>query len=454
MAIVLLSGIASAGEVPASDESGFTFGSYGRVQPATDLEGGTARQYNLVSHGSRLDQPMYAEIEFAYRFPRPGGGPRFTMVTTLAYDGELFHYTGVWNAQSAIRNLFLQADEVIWKPLTFWAGSRMYRGDDIYLLDFWPLDNLNTYGGGAGLFFEDTHVEVHAGANRLDTDFQRQEIDVPARIYGAEKVVWMDRQRLVLSARATHFFLRDESAGFGMKAKLHTEYHHLASGSRLGIRGINDVTPDFKEYPADDGFLAGAQFGVWGFGRNSFANVFARYAIGLAAYDPLMVPYGLDNELKTARAREFLLGLSANYEIWLTGTMLGLYARRFNDADGSAYDNDDAWEFIVAMRPHLVIHKHFYLAFELSHQLSKTAGLSPVSNRNLDPAVTKLSVMPLVTVGGGTYARPQLRLVYTASFVNDDAREMINAEDTRSQRSVQHFLGLGAEWWFNSSSYK
>jgi maltoporin len=454
VAVILVFGIASAGEPAAADDDGFTFGSYGRVQPATDLEGGTARQFNLVSHGSRLEQPMYAELEFAYRFPRPEGGPRFTMVTTLAYDGELFHYTGVWNAQSAVRNLFLQADEVVWKPLALWAGSRMYRGDDIYLLDFWPLDNLNTYGGGAGLFFENTHVEVHAGLNRLDTDFQRQEIEVPAQVYGAERIVWMDRQRMVLSARAMQFFLRDPDTGFGTKAKVHMEYHHLASGSRLGIRGINDVAPDFKEYPADDGFLAGAQLGVWGFGRNSFANLFARFALGLAAYDPLMVPYGLDNELKTSGAREFLLGLSANYEVWIIGTMLGAYLRRFNDADTNDFDADDAWESMVAARPHLMFHKNFYLAFELSHQLKQSAGLSPVSNRPLDPAVTKFSVISLVTVGGGTYARPQLRLVYTASFVNDDAREIINREDVRSRRGVQHFLGMSAEWWFNSSSYK
>jgi hypothetical protein len=441
------------GPVPSKVE-GFTFGSYGRVQPATDLEGGTARQFNLVAHGSRLEQPTYAELEFAYRFPRPDGGPKFTMIFTLAYDGELFHYTGVWNVQSAVRNLYLQADEVVVKPLTLWAGSRMYRGDDIYLLDFWPLDNLNTYGGGAGLFFDSTQVELHAGINRLDTDFQHQEITVPDEVWGAEKITWMDRQRMIVSARATQFFLRDAYTGFGMKAKLHMEYHHLSSGSRLGIRGINDVTPDFKTYPADDGFLAGAQLGAWGFGRNAFANLFVRYAVGLAAYDPLMVPYGFDAELKTSGAREFLLGLSANCEAWIIGTMLGAYLRKFNDADANTYDNDDAWELIIAARPHLMLHKHFYLAFELSHQLRKSAGLSPVSNRVLDPSVTKLSVMPLVTVGGGTYARPQLRLVYTASFVNGDARELINPEDVRSRRGVQHFLGLSAEWWFNSNSYR
>ena len=39
------------------DGRGFVFGSYGRVQPATDLRGGSPKWVNIVSHGSRLDHP-------------------------------------------------------------------------------------------------------------------------------------------------------------------------------------------------------------------------------------------------------------------------------------------------------------------------------------------------------------------------------------------------------------
>ncbi len=46
----------------------------------------------------------------------------------------------------------------------------MYRGDDIYLLDFWPLDNLNTLGGGlAYTFLDDLDVKLHAGVNQLSS---------------------------------------------------------------------------------------------------------------------------------------------------------------------------------------------------------------------------------------------------------------------------------------------
>ena len=38
------------------DKRGFVFGSYGRVQPATDLRGGSPKWVNIVGHGSRLEQ--------------------------------------------------------------------------------------------------------------------------------------------------------------------------------------------------------------------------------------------------------------------------------------------------------------------------------------------------------------------------------------------------------------
>jgi len=39
----------------------------------------------------------------------------------------------------------------------------MYRGDDIYLLDFWPLDNLNGRGGAILDATDSTRVQLHVG---------------------------------------------------------------------------------------------------------------------------------------------------------------------------------------------------------------------------------------------------------------------------------------------------
>ncbi|HRZ80570.1 MAG TPA: hypothetical protein P5044_11220, partial [bacterium] len=73
--IFLLTGVYAQEKTDSEDETGFVFGSYGRVQPATDLEGGSPKWVNIVGHGSRLEQGSYIELDFAYLFPKPPNGP-------------------------------------------------------------------------------------------------------------------------------------------------------------------------------------------------------------------------------------------------------------------------------------------------------------------------------------------------------------------------------------------
>jgi maltoporin len=55
--------------------------------------------------------------------------------------------------------------------------------------------------------------------------------------------------------------------------------------------------------------------------------------------------------------------------------------------------------------------------------------------------------------GRGSYKRPQFRLLYAITSRDAGARALYPAEDVFAQRKVEHFIGLGVEWWFNSSSY-
>ena len=64
------------------------------------------------------------------------------------------------------------------------------------------------------------------------------------------------------------------------------------------------------------------------------------------------------------------------------------------------------------------------------------------------------AVLPAVQLRQGTFGRPQVRLQYTASLLDDAARARFHEDDVRSQQAVQHWIGLGAEWWINSWSYR
>ena len=156
---------------PPSDHGdlGFRFGSYGRVLAGTDLRGGKPAAANVVAHGPRIVEPSYLELDFSYGFDTPSG-KRLRPVITLAFDGTLFHDTGDFDAQPALRNLFLEGQ--LTREVTGWVGSRMYRGDDIYLFDYWPLDDLNTVGGGLVYTAKSLELAAHVGVNRLNDPFQ------------------------------------------------------------------------------------------------------------------------------------------------------------------------------------------------------------------------------------------------------------------------------------------
>ncbi len=438
----------SATETVAGDRDrlGFVFGSYGRIGVGTDLRGSTPEPVAVVLKGSRIVEPSYMETDLHYRM-RTARGVGVKTVTTLAFAGDPFHYTGEFDTHLAVRNLYAQAD--LPSGLALWIGSRMYRGDDIYLLDYWPLDDVNTLGGGLMYRRDRLDAAVHVGANRLLDPFQYQERAVTDPVFGSTEIVVLDRQRMVASATGAYRLLDPAVNGIGMKAKLYFEAQALPSGSRL-------LEDDSREsLPSDFGWTAGGQLGLWGFGEGlSHANLFVRFSQGLTAFDELQLPEGFDVTKKTfPGASELVLAVSANYEFLdRGGAMLGGYARRFVDADPNTADRDDGWEYIIDVRPHYALVGNLEAGVDLSYQVRFPRGLSPTMLIPLDPAVFQVAPMLIYSpFGVGSYDRPAFRLVYRAADLNEGARDLYPLEDPRRDRKWVHYLGIQAEWWFNSS---
>jgi maltoporin len=431
---------------PVATAPGFDFGSYGRVGVGSDLEGHEGYPTNVVSHGSRLEEAPYLELDFYYG-GMIGGDParRWRVVIAPAFaGGDLFHYSGTFTSHLALRNAYVETQNLGVRGLRLWAGSRMYRGDDIYLFDYWPLDNLNTVGAGASYSIRRFEGALHVGLNRLDDLYQFERLDVPPRGLGPPgSATVLDRPRMVASLKLTQLF----GSFPGGKVSLYGELHLLPSGEQT------DPTDMHKQaLPSDLGWVVGAQLGGW-LRPFVFANLFVRYAGGLAAYGELTVPTGLDPLRQVGGARELVVALSANWESKWIGVMLGAYLRRFIDASPINYNSASYTEGIIAARPHLYVSEHFHIASELSYQARQADGLDPVAGRVLSPSVFRFSLMPLVApLGRGTYSRPQIYLVYTVSAVSQDAYiAQYDPMDFRYGRGVVHYLGTGVEWWFNSS---
>jgi maltoporin len=428
--------------------TGFYAGSYGRVQASMDLAGGAGTGFSVARFKPRLENKPYMELDLGWRM-RTEEGAEFDVLITPALSGDLFHYDGNFGEALALRNFYAQAKLPGKVPVTAWAGSRMYRGDDIYLLDFWPMDNLNTFGGGVMVDpTPDTQIAVHAGVNRLSGEsYQLQTVtmQVPGDIDG-EQVVVLDRQRLVTSLRAHHHF---QLGKYTLRAKLYGELHTLPAGEEYIEAPFQELGT--RKLPNDFGALGGAQLSFWGWAPQSFAHLWVRHSTGLAAYGELTIPVdGLDADLRARDASSTMIATTGNTESKYVGVMWGAYASYSQDADGLAIDFDDRWDVAAVLRPNVYLHKYVAIGVELSHQYVRPNGLNPRSGTFDQPNITKLALLPGIQLDKGGYSRPRIQFIYQASFLDDDARRFFPAADVRLQPGVQHFLGLGAEWWVNS----
>ena len=66
----------------------------------------------------------------------------------------------------------------------------------------------------------------------------------------------------------------------------------------------------------------------------------------------------------------------------------------------------------------------------------------------------RVGLIPFITPGGrGNFTRPYITLTYLMSVRDKGARSLYPEHDVFGLRTVDHFIAVGAEWWFGSTSY-
>jgi hypothetical protein len=429
----------------------FEFGSYGRVWAAWDLRGATGRGTNVVAFGPRIvDEGNYAELELR-REDKFGDQVQTRVVATVALFPPFFHFNGRVDNAIGVRNLYAQGS---YDRLTLWAGSRMYRGDDIYLLNWWPLDNQNTVGGGVGGSIYksgdyETIAQAHVGQQRLDNPFQFQQVPVVAPFgFGTVDVTKLDRPRTVETFKLTQF-VRPGGGASGFKAILYGELHQLAAGVFR-----DPLINQDRGLPSDSGWLLGSQLSYWTGKNDTYASLFMRHARGIAAYDPLAVPITFALDRTVSGASETQIALAGNYQTEAFSVLGAGYVRFFRDGSPAETSTQKYDEGTVVARPSVFLGERFGVSVEGSYQQRRLAIVRPGDDGPLTASVAKVGFMPYFSPSGkGSFKRPQIRLLYVASFRDSGARGLYPIEDVFAQRSVEHYAGIGAEWWFNSSSY-
>lgn len=438
---------------PPGYADGFHFGSYGRVIAGGDATGRPGREADIVARGSRLDESNYAELELRREDYWKKTGAYTRIVATVALANPIFHYNGQFAAGIALRNLYLEETGLGARGLSFWAGSRMYRGDDIYLLNFWPLDNLNTIGGGVGYAFgkaERTSIRFHAGLNQPTDPYYRQNVmrEPVHNQFGETEVNLLDRQKLISSLKLTQMWPLADAAG--VKGILYGELHYVPGGQREVEAKL------YEDVPKDHGFVAGAQLTFFTGKRSTYLTATGRFAQGLAAYGEFNAPRQLRPDRKTTGAYELILTLSGNWERGPFAVMAGGYYRQFRNAS-KPLDFDDLNEGIVIARPTVWFGEKVGLSVEGSFQAQQrgvTWETAPGVFKPVLGTVGRAGVLPFLTPGGrGHFQRPHIYLMYVFTGRSDGARSLYASDDVYARRSVDHLIGVGAEWWFGSTSY-
>jgi hypothetical protein len=321
-------------------------------------------------------------------------------------------------------------------------------------LNWWPLDNQNTIGGGVGAPVwktdqYETILQGHFGMQRLDNAYQFQEIPVVAPFgFGSVNVTKLDRPRTIESIKATQF-IRPTGGGSGFKVIVYGEAHQVAAGTYLDTN-----TNIEKPLPSDTGWLLGSQLTYFTGHRDTYASLFMRHSRGIAAYDPLEAPVTFALDRTTSGASETRIALAGNWESDIVGLTAAAYVRFFRDGSPAETTTQKYDEGTVVARPSVFLGDYFGVSVEGSYQQRRIAIVLPDADGPLTASVTKLGVMPYFSPAGrGTFKRPQIRLLYVASFRDSGAQKLYPAQDVFASRKTEHFLGVGAEWWFNSSSY-
>jgi hypothetical protein len=149
---------------------------------------------------------------------------------------------------------------------------------------------------------------------------------------------------------------------------------------------------------------------------------------------------------------------NAEYEFF--GVMMGAYFRSFRDASPQL-NFEDADEGCVVLRPSFFIGEIAGVSLEGTFEMAQRGVIfqdpDAPDQAPEGPAmgsVWRVGIIPFISPAGrGDYSRPHIRAIYNLAIRDQTARLFYPVDNPYRGRALEHFFGLGAEWWFNSSSY-
>ncbi len=393
-----------------------TFSSYGRIMasidPSTgDLVSGTA----IDGMVQRSNKASFTDLSFTYTpyLDKNGGSAKIVHTSSFFYDPT---WMAAFNHN--IDNLYVEFNNLMMKGLRFWGGRRIFKGNsNNYLYDYWPIEFIPVMGGGVGYTTAD-------GKKSID--------------------YMLSFQRLNQTGRSGHMSLIKYHQTLSPKYTFHVygEFRTAEEFIDLGPDG-NPGTPDDVKFDNDFGWAIGGEFDLNNPMPNSYIKLFLRVSGGLSAYERIPGtpdqynddPLYLNEDGKSIDTIKVVFSIDSAFDTKDFGIRFGTYVQYFNDGLDPVGIENDGIRASYMMRFHYYMGKHFRPGIELAHHFSK------IKEGDLAQQF-KISLAPeLVTQKGLNGLLPRIRMIYTLSILNDEAKGA-------GGDNIQHYLGIGSQWLF------
>ncbi|MEM9329267.1 MAG: carbohydrate porin [Bacteroidota bacterium] len=437
-------------------------GSYGRIGVSwtngfSAIDGRRLNLNNMGSIGGRMEEQDYLEFGIAFKMRPEQPNPDSLQInvqlraSVFSRNGSLFGNDNTGNASGltiALPEMYVEAKNVLTKDLNLWVGSRLYRGPDIYMADYWVFNDHSTQGFGAE--YKGTRAMMGFVASTDTT------ATVPPFFYINIK---SGTPSLEIRNRIIYVLEQDLRLGEGRLLSFLGEYHRLGDPST----SLADTSNLVLSAPADDGFVLGARYqqDLNSFQPGSFHQLAIRHGRGIAnggdgGSSRTWETFGavnrdnfrFDEAYSWHVVDHFVLNLSRT--ITLNG--YGIYNRSRGAAPTrgleATYFGREVFNFkqdlTLGFRMVNYLTDIFHWQTEV-HYSQRQDGDQPWYRMG------KISLIPTLALRKqrSIWSRPHLRFIYSIGLYNDQARQDLYSPFLQlvGARRVGHFFGVRAEWW-------
>jgi maltoporin len=419
-------------------DDGFTFAGYGRTGFSMNSEGGGVENDNdgqvfiLEGAGSKWrlgnEADTYVELKFINNWVLDNGTKARAMFMPVYKefndrDWNVYGDDGGSEGKLTFRQAFAEIDNPFGKEMSFWAGKRFYRRNDIHVTDFY-YTNRAGFGGGV------------------------QDIKLGSQSKLA--VAWLNQTRgsdLVteegeFTINNLYFDLYDIRTGPGNLS--------LQLGAAQSSNGTYLNTATNTEYPIEsfNGFEATLQYNLtdtfFGIGNKGGSVVFAQYGQGASVY--FNAQSGLDSfnaannyNPGTDPADIVCYRFGAYGVLQLTDQWSFMPVLVYELLDnGNDSDNKKRW-VTTGVRGKYSLTDYFALQFDYGYDWVDDDADTDTKDLH------KFCFAPTITIGNNFWARPELRVYVTYATWSEEG---VAGGSTFADDTSGLIYGVQMEaWW-------